>query len=48
MPAIRVHYLTSFTLRRGSWVLFYTIEAVAVVAVLNRYPDDADAAVSRQ
>ena len=31
--------------RRGSWILFYVIEAVAVIAVLNTYPDDADAAV---
>lgn len=31
--------------RRGSWILFYVIEAAAVIAVLNTYPDDADAAV---
>ena len=30
---------------RGSWILFYVIEAAAVITVLNTYPDDAEAAV---
>lgn len=30
---------------RGSWLLFYIIEAVAVYSVLNKYPNDAEAAV---
>ena len=29
----------------GSWILFYVIEAAAVITVLNTYPDDAEAAV---
>ena len=30
----------------GSWALFYIIEAIAVVTVLKRFPDDRAAAVS--
>ena len=30
---------------RTCWVLFYIIEAVAVYSVINKYPNDADAAV---
>ena len=29
----------------GSWVLLYTIEAIAILSVLNRYPNDAQLAV---
>jgi phenylpropionate dioxygenase-like ring-hydroxylating dioxygenase large terminal subunit len=28
----------------GAWLLFYIIEAVAIVSVLNRYPNDSEAA----
>lgn len=28
----------------GSWILFYTIEAVAIMSVLNRFPNDGEAA----
>ena len=28
---------------RGSWMLFYIIEAAAVYSVLNRYTDEVDA-----
>lgn len=31
---------------RGSWLLFYIIEAVAIMAVLKQHPNDAVAAVS--
>ena len=31
----------------GAWALFYIAEAFAVTAVLNRFPDDTAAAVSR-
>ena len=35
----------AFTTHSGSWVLLYTIEAVAILSVLNRYPNDAKEAV---
>jgi hypothetical protein len=33
---------------RGMWALLYAIEAIAVLSVLQRYPNDKEAAVSAQ
>ncbi|KAK9917944.1 hypothetical protein WJX75_009983 [Coccomyxa subellipsoidea] len=37
-------FLGDHVVALGSWLLFYIIEAVAVYSVLNKYPNDAEAA----
>jgi hypothetical protein len=32
--------LLAYVVLRGGWVLLYVVEAIAILSVLNRYPDD--------
>ena len=38
-----IFWSTCYCFCRGSWMLFYIIEAAAVYSVLNRYTDEVDA-----
>ena len=46
MPSHAAPLLPPTTTPSGIWALFYIAEAVAVTAVLKRFPDDKVAAVS--